>query len=154
MMPQCRWSLQRLTRYLRVYEDEDNARTAFRPHIRNNNNRMLSEREAFVFLKRPWSGSFIVDTARGYGHAEKVLGAFFRQHGKLFEVVTNFPRGSMHHRMTLRGRVKSCKPQRGPARRVVAPQLRYIPAVQRSRAALENTHVRAWSKYGISVSSL
>jgi len=34
-----------------------------------------------------------VDTARGYGEAEKVLGRFFRAHGKLFDVVTKLPDG-------------------------------------------------------------
>jgi aryl-alcohol dehydrogenase-like predicted oxidoreductase len=56
------------------------------------NNRMLSEREAFhVLEKAAEMGLASVDTARGYGEAERVLGAFFKQHGKLFEVVTKLP---------------------------------------------------------------
>jgi aryl-alcohol dehydrogenase-like predicted oxidoreductase len=56
------------------------------------NNRMLSEREAFLVLEKATEmGLSSVDTARGYGEAEKVLGTFFKQHGKLFDVVTKIP---------------------------------------------------------------
>ena len=56
------------------------------------NQRMLSKRESFLVLERALEmGLSSVDTARGYGEAEKVLGAFFRQHGKCFEVVTKLP---------------------------------------------------------------
>ncbi|HME41964.1 MAG TPA: aldo/keto reductase [Syntrophorhabdales bacterium] len=58
------------------------------------NNRMLSQREAFVILEKALDvGVCWVDTARGYGEAEKVLGRFFRAHGKLFDVVTKLPDG-------------------------------------------------------------
>jgi aryl-alcohol dehydrogenase-like predicted oxidoreductase len=56
------------------------------------NKRMLPEREALLILEKAARlGLSSVDTARGYGEAEKVLGTFFRQHGKLFEVVTKLP---------------------------------------------------------------
>ena len=56
------------------------------------NNRMLSQREAFAILEKALDvGVCCVDTARGYGEAEKVLGRFFRVHGKLFDVVTKLP---------------------------------------------------------------
>lgn len=56
------------------------------------NNRMLSEREAFTILEKAAElGVSCVDTARGYGDAEKVLGNFFRGHGKVFDVVTKLP---------------------------------------------------------------
>jgi len=53
------------------------------------NNRMLSEPEALLILEKAAGlGISSVDTAQGYGEAERVLGTFFAQHGKLFEVVT------------------------------------------------------------------
>ena len=56
------------------------------------NQRMLSRREAFLVLEKALeTGVSSVDTARGYGDAERVVGAFFRQHGKCFEVVTKLP---------------------------------------------------------------
>ncbi len=58
------------------------------------NNRMLSEKEAFAILEKALEvGVSGVDTARGYGDAEKVLGRFFRGHGKVFNVVTKLPDG-------------------------------------------------------------
>ncbi len=56
------------------------------------NNRMLSKNEAFAILEKAVRvGISSVDTARGYGDAEKVLGRFFEQHGKAFEVITKLP---------------------------------------------------------------
>ena len=56
------------------------------------NNRMLSEREAFAILEKAVdAGVRSVDTAQNYGEAEKVLGRFFRSHGKLLDVVTKLP---------------------------------------------------------------
>lgn len=56
------------------------------------NNRMLSEREAFAILEKAVdAGVCSVDTAQNYGEAEKVLGRFFRSHGKLLDVVTKLP---------------------------------------------------------------
>ena len=56
------------------------------------NNKMLSEEEAFVILEKAAGvGVCCVDTARGYGDAEKVIGRFFRGHGKVFDVVTKLP---------------------------------------------------------------
>ena len=56
------------------------------------NNRMLSEEEAFAILEKAAEvGVCCVDTARGYGDAEKVIGRFFRVYGKIFDVVTKLP---------------------------------------------------------------
>ncbi|HUJ90055.1 MAG TPA: aldo/keto reductase [Syntrophorhabdales bacterium] len=58
------------------------------------NNRMLSEKEAFAILEKAIDvGVCCVDTARGYGNAEKVLGGFLKAHGKVFDVVTKLPDG-------------------------------------------------------------
>jgi aryl-alcohol dehydrogenase-like predicted oxidoreductase len=58
------------------------------------NNKMLSEKEAFAILEKALEvGVCRVDTARGYGDAEKVLGRFFKTHGKTFDVVTKLPDG-------------------------------------------------------------
>jgi aryl-alcohol dehydrogenase-like predicted oxidoreductase len=58
------------------------------------NNRTLTEKEAFAILEKAVElGVSSVDTARGYGDAEKVLGKFFAQHGKVFEVVSKLPDG-------------------------------------------------------------
>jgi aryl-alcohol dehydrogenase-like predicted oxidoreductase len=58
------------------------------------NNRMLSEKEAFAILEKAVEvGIYRADTARGYGDAEKVLGRFFRAHGKVFDVITKLPDG-------------------------------------------------------------
>jgi aryl-alcohol dehydrogenase-like predicted oxidoreductase len=58
------------------------------------NNKMLSEKEAFAILEKAVEvGVCCVDTARGYGDAEKVLGEFFKVHGKVFDVVTKLPDG-------------------------------------------------------------
>lgn len=58
------------------------------------NNRMLTEKEAFAILEKAVDlGVSSVDTARGYGDAEKVLGKFFAQHGKVFEIVSKLPDG-------------------------------------------------------------
>jgi aryl-alcohol dehydrogenase-like predicted oxidoreductase len=56
------------------------------------NKRMLSEKEAFAILEKAVEvGVCRIDTARGYGDAEKVIGRFFRGHGKVFDVVTKLP---------------------------------------------------------------
>src|SRR5271157_1371330 len=56
------------------------------------NNRMLSEEEAFAILEKAVEvGVCRLDTARGYGDAEKVIDRFFRGHGKVFDVVTKLP---------------------------------------------------------------
>lgn len=56
------------------------------------NQRMLSKQEAFLVLeKAAETGLSSVDTARGYGQAENVLGAFFKHRGKCFEVITKLP---------------------------------------------------------------
>ncbi len=58
------------------------------------NNRMLSEKEAFAILEKALDvGVCCVDTARGYGEAEKVLGRFFKTHGRALDVVTKLPDG-------------------------------------------------------------
>jgi len=58
------------------------------------NNRMLSEGEAFAILERAGElGVSSVDTARAYGDAERVLGTFFAEHGKVFEIVSKLPDG-------------------------------------------------------------
>ncbi len=56
------------------------------------NNRMLSEREAFTVLEKALDlGVRGVDTAAGYGEAERVIGRFFKRAGKVFDVVTKLP---------------------------------------------------------------
>jgi diketogulonate reductase-like aldo/keto reductase len=61
------------------------------------NKRMLTEKEAFAILEKAVEvGVSSVDTARGYGDAEKVLGKFFLQHGKVFEVVSKLQDGEYH----------------------------------------------------------
>lgn len=56
------------------------------------NNRMLSEEEVFAILEKAVEmGVCRLDTARGYGDAEKVIDRFFRGHGKVFDVVTKLP---------------------------------------------------------------
>jgi aryl-alcohol dehydrogenase-like predicted oxidoreductase len=56
------------------------------------NNRMLSEKEAVALLEKALDvGVSHVDTARGYGEAEKILGRFFKTHGRVFDVVTKLP---------------------------------------------------------------
>jgi aryl-alcohol dehydrogenase-like predicted oxidoreductase len=58
------------------------------------NNRMLSEKEAFAVLEKALDvGVCCIDTARGYGEAEKVLGRFFKTHGRVLDVVTKLPDG-------------------------------------------------------------
>jgi aryl-alcohol dehydrogenase-like predicted oxidoreductase len=58
------------------------------------NKRMLTEKEAFAILEKAVElGVSSIDTARGYGDAEKILGTFFTQHGKVFEVVSKLPDG-------------------------------------------------------------
>ncbi len=58
------------------------------------NNRMLSRKEALAILERGVElGVSSIDTARAYGHAEEVLGTFFAQHGKVFDVVSKLPDG-------------------------------------------------------------
>jgi aryl-alcohol dehydrogenase-like predicted oxidoreductase len=59
------------------------------------NNRMLSEKEAFAILEKALDvGVCSVDTARGYGEAEKVLGRFFKTHGRAIDVVTKLSDGA------------------------------------------------------------
>jgi aryl-alcohol dehydrogenase-like predicted oxidoreductase len=56
------------------------------------NKRMLSEAEAFAILEKAVEvGVSGVDTARGYGDAEMLLGRFFKAHGKVLDVVTKLP---------------------------------------------------------------
>lgn len=58
------------------------------------NSRMLSEKEAFAILEKALEvGVSGVDTARGYGDAEKVLGRFFKTHGRALDVLTKLPDG-------------------------------------------------------------
>ncbi|HVN25590.1 MAG TPA: aldo/keto reductase [Syntrophorhabdales bacterium] len=56
------------------------------------NKRMFSEGEAFAILEKAVEAHVTgVDTAQGYGEAEKILGRFFRMHGKVFDVTTKLP---------------------------------------------------------------
>lgn len=53
------------------------------------NKRRLNKKEVFALLKtasrlKIWG----IDTARGYGKAEEIIGSFFKQHGRAFKVIT------------------------------------------------------------------
>lgn len=57
------------------------------------NKRKLSRDEVFEILNYAHvQGAWGVDTAKAYGDAENVIGEFFAKHGKVFKVITKFPK--------------------------------------------------------------
>ncbi len=56
------------------------------------NKRKLDKKEVFKILEYAHSqGVWGIDTAKVYGDAEKVIGKFFAEHGKVFNVITKLP---------------------------------------------------------------
>lgn len=57
------------------------------------NSRKLNKEEIFNILKFAHTKEiFGIDTARAYGNAEEIIGEFFRQYGKVFNVITKIPK--------------------------------------------------------------
>lgn len=56
------------------------------------NNRKLSPEEAFAILDYAREqGISVIDTARAYGDAEEVVGEFFAERGKVFDIIGKLP---------------------------------------------------------------
>ncbi len=56
------------------------------------NNKKLGEDVVYSILEKAYAeGITTLDTASGYGDAEEVIGRFFREKGKCFEIITKLP---------------------------------------------------------------
>lgn len=120
------------------------------------NNRMLSEKEVFAILEKALEvGVCCIDTARGYGEAEKVVGRFFKTHGSSLDVVTKLPDGEYKSAKDVEIQIKTSLENLG-IERIDTLLLHSFKTLERYRGVLLPVLERYASegligKYGVSV---